>query len=101
MGAPKPTQSLSLKTREIKVVTPHAGDGADYQHPAHPDFENPIDAVYHVHSRNGYLKFATKDGVVGVQPQTTNEFTKIAISPACPIAKIEVWYNGTIIGIKF
>lgn len=96
-----PVQSLCLNTREVKVVTNMPGTGDDYQHPTLLDFENPIDSVYHVSSNSCYLKFGTKDGVIGVQPKTTNVFARVAISPATPIAKIEVWYVNIVHGIKF
>lgn len=57
---------LTTVTREVLIQTTNAGTGQDYQHPTKYNYNNPITSVYHYNNSNAYLKFATKDGVIGV-----------------------------------
>ena len=61
------------KTREVLADTKD-GEGAFYQHPANPTFDNPITAIHHISSGDGCLKFETSDGVVGLHPAHSGNF---------------------------
>ena len=88
------------KTREVLIPTTRAGDGNSFQHPAKPEYQNPITGIYE--KGDYHMKFATKDGVVSEHPGNTIELTLKQVQPLeSTVAKIQVWHSDAIFGIKF
>lgn len=66
------------------------------------DYENPIEAVYHVVNQSGIIKFGTKDGVIGVQPVNASQYVKFEFNTQSKdIAKMQVWKDNLIRAIIF
>jgi ABC-type spermidine/putrescine transport system permease subunit I len=100
---PTISKPVQTHTREVLIKTSESGSGDDYLHPAKIDYENPISSVYCSTGSKFRFKFATRDGVVGAQPENNedNLFVKVDVSPAdSAIAKIQVWKNDGILGLK-
>lgn len=95
-------QALQLKTRNITVAT-GAGTGANYEHPLKLDYNNPIEAVYFAPNSNCNMRFATRDGELGVLQPSQHTFVKQEIHPVgSVVAKIQVWCSASCIyGIRF
>ncbi len=73
------------------------------RHPAKPDFNNPIHAIY-AKEDWAHFKFETKDGSVSDHPKNTrSELQRKELNPKdAQITKIQVFYDNKLIrGFKF
>ena len=78
----------TLKIREVLAATKD-GSGDTYCHPANPDYDNPISALYYVNTKWACLLFETNNGVVGVHPQSVHTFKRVEVPQN--LTMIRVW----------